>query len=234
MKTVLLLFMLCVPLPLMATPLNFINLPAQPPETPSLILNASLARSGQDLLFSLTLTHAINFSTVDSFGRPAESFQWFLAGRNALRPMNSSEVLYVMRGDELHMDGEVTVCTAHPFGSGCPGGWGLELADTQMSWNSATRVFTFRVPLALLDGSNYSYDVISLEYGAESDWLSGATGSGNAVRMDHKVLPESSPAVLLTFGLAGILILWNFKRASFLALPAHSVGYSWRHGKRTL
>ncbi len=200
-----------------------------PPPTP-VIVGASVSTINGAMLFSLLFNHTPDFATVDQFGRPAESFQWYLTDDlKATRPMGGSVADYIMRGDEMGKSGMVRMCTTAPLGAGCPGGWGLDLGPIPSQWNPQTLALSFSVPLDNFTGNLYAYDVISLKYGAQYDGFNGVEDGGAAKRwtptcpltqpdcfdvFDSKAdpkLPEPSTLLLLPIGLAG---LWAVRKRS--------------------
>ncbi len=145
------------------------------------VTGASVKTIGQDLVFSLLFAHDPDFVDADKFGRPAESFQWYITSdMKALRPMAVAS--YIVRGDEMGLEGhenEVEVCTTKPFGSGCPGGWGMDLGGLLTTWDEKTMALTFTTPVNTFQGP-FAYDVISLQYGAQDDGFKGTLDGGNA------------------------------------------------------
>ncbi len=184
----------------------------------AIVTGASVSTVNGALLFSLLFDHTPDFAAMDQFGRPAESFQWYLTDDlKASRPMAGAVTDYIIRGDGISEAGNVRMCTTRPLGSGCPGGWGLDLGPIPSFWNPETLSLAFSVPLDNFSTNTYSYDVISLKYGAQLDAYKGMTDGGDAQRWGPACsitiktncyepikTPESSALILLPIGLMGL------------------------------
>ncbi len=136
-----------------------------PPPPPPIIDDAWIKIEGDNLLFGLFFTHQPDWVH--------ERFQWFLA-LNELEPhpMVPSKADFIVRSDEIG-NGQVKVCTAHPYGAGCPGGWGLDFGNLPTQWDGEFLELTFTAPIELFGDSSMSFDVMSLLDGAENDGIHG-------------------------------------------------------------
>jgi len=145
-----------------------------PVPLPPIISDAWIRLEGDNLLFALFFADTPDFQTKDEYARPKTSFQWYLSTNpNASNPIIPLFTTFVVRGDGM-ASGNVKVCTVQPIGSGCPGGWGLDLTDLATIYDDDFMELTFSAPAQLFGTSAMSFDVISMEYGAQRDKIHGA------------------------------------------------------------
>jgi hypothetical protein len=128
--------------------------------------------------FTLSFNRPPDFQTVDSLGRQADSFQYFILGDPSLPyPFNYDAII---RGEELHLSSNVLrVRNARPTDPTVPpsvsGGWGTVRGVVPYQLNGS--VLTFSTPLGLisdhsLDG-HFSYDLELYQYGALTQHFHG-------------------------------------------------------------
>jgi hypothetical protein len=126
--------------------------------------------------FTLTFNQKPDFSTVDSLGRPDNSFQVEFNGNyqppllSPVYPLDaqSTEPTSIIRGDEIHIADSIPVRL--PDGNGGPnsGGWGPAITSVPFSLIGDT--LSFSVPAADLGwtGHYYQYTVSTLLDGSQT------------------------------------------------------------------
>ena len=128
--------------------------------------------------FTLTFNRPPDFRTVDSLGRQADSFQYFIIGDPSLPYPNNYDA--IIRGEELHSSSPLLrVRNSRPTDPTVPpsvsGGWGTVrgMVPYQLTGN----VLTFSMPLGLIsdhgaDGP-FSYDLELYQYGGLTQHFHG-------------------------------------------------------------
>jgi hypothetical protein len=153
-----------------------------PPNPPPVFTSASISSDGTALNFLLQFANGFDYNDHDSFGRQAESFQWYLTlDIEAMRPSNIHDVEYIIRGDGFGANHKVELCTAKPFGAGCAGGWGIDIGGFAAALDQSG-LLAFEIPVALFGTDALQYDVLGFRYGTENDGLNGFVNSGGANR----------------------------------------------------
>ena len=120
--------------------------------------------------FSLTFNHAPDFQTVDSFGRPADSFQYEIVP-NTSAPFDQLSFLSiaaVIRGDEIG-GGMLPIRNGVQNGSDpspLSGGWGTIRASVPFTLNG--NQLSFDASFNMLGTANglFSYEVCTTNFGA--------------------------------------------------------------------
>jgi hypothetical protein len=120
--------------------------------------------------FQLTFNSAPDFFTVDSLGRQADSFQFFINPNASPKPFNiatvSSGAITIVRGEEIHVFDEIPVrdrTPPSPDPSG--GGWGPIRGSVPFSISGVS--VDFSVPTALLGiTGKFSFVLQGSNYGA--------------------------------------------------------------------
>jgi hypothetical protein len=162
--------------------------------------NLTIDRQDHIADFSLTFNQAPDFFTLDSFGRPVDSFQYnfngnFQVGGGQEFPNNLTAIV---RGDEIHLGDGIRI--RNPNGDGGPdsGGWGPVIAS--VPYRLIGNNISFSVPTADLGytGRYYQYEVFSLQDGA-------ATADHNITVVP---LPSAFWSGLVGMPLAGIAGMW--------------------------
>jgi hypothetical protein len=125
----------------------------------------TLSKKDDVAQFSLTFNQAPDFTTVDSLGRPANSFQVEFDG--AIDPATAlpTDLTAVVRGDEIHVADTVRIRAPTGDGGANSGGWGPIVGAVPFSLTGSTVSFT--VPLEDLGwtGGEWQANVFSLSYG---------------------------------------------------------------------
>ena len=152
--------------------------PATPGELMALSQSAVYDPATGQVTFTLTFNRAPDFQSVDSLGRQADSFQYFIVGDPSLSYPNNYDT--IIRGEELHMSSPVLrVRNATPTDPTDPpsvsGGWGTVRGEVPYQLNG--NVLTFSTPLGLIsdhstDG-HFSYDLELYQYGGLTQSLHG-------------------------------------------------------------
>ena len=111
--------------------------------------------ASQEVQFTIEFNQAPDFFTVDAFGRPENSFQYFIVGNPKLPyPQNYDSII---RGDEIHVTMDtIRVRNSFPPNYADPnsGGWGSIRGSVPFILND--NILTFSTPLDLI--SNHSID----------------------------------------------------------------------------
>ena len=143
--------------------------------------------------FRITFNEDPNFTTVDSDGRPKNSFQCWIDTNPHSFDFFGPDVA-VIRGPEIRFDGDIPVRdTINPTGENFPHaeGWGKERGAVDFELEG--KVLSFTVPWKLLDQNDgrFSFDMISLDFGSQVTEVTGAIIS--------LPIPIASAAALLGF-----------------------------------
>ncbi|HWE93056.1 MAG TPA: hypothetical protein VG269_03715 [Tepidisphaeraceae bacterium] len=121
-----------------------------------------------DATFTLSFPHPPDFVSADIHGRPADSFQYEIAGDPAPDSAALGNLTAIIRGDEIHATGALNVRSAFPPDLSDPnsGGWGSVIGTVPFKVMGDKLSFT--VPLSELgapDG-NFAYRAFTMEFGA--------------------------------------------------------------------
>lgn len=105
--------------------------------------------------FTLVFSHTPNLRTLDSNGRPQDSFQIFIAfNPSTPNPANPQSVDVLVRGDEIHIAHALRIRDARPpVADPNAGGWGAIRGTVPFHVNTqpnGTAVLTFNAPFSLL------------------------------------------------------------------------------------
>jgi hypothetical protein len=118
--------------------------------------------------FSITYNRLPDFFTLDSMGRQADSFQWYLdtlPGDNGFGGAIPWET--IIRGEEIHIAGDIRIrdATRGPGGGPDGGGWGPLVGSVPYTMVDTTQ--TFIVPFATLNtpDGNMAFELQLLQYG---------------------------------------------------------------------
>ena len=150
-----------------------------------------------DVTFTLQFNQAPDFTTIDQFGRQADSFQYTVFGDlNAPFPGIFDSVV---RGDELHLSGnQLRIRNSVPPDSDpAAGGWGSVRGTVPFMLSGD--VLTFTAPLSLL--SDHSSDG-QLTY-LLNTYEFGTTTAFTRSQTTTPLTPEPSSLLLLGIGLTG-------------------------------
>jgi hypothetical protein len=156
--------------------------------------SVNVDKAAGNATFSINFGHAPNFTTEDSHGRVADSFQILIAAD----PVGANPFIApttVLRGDEIHFTGAIPVRNGSPadFSDPHSGGWGTVRGAVPFAVNGSE--VTFTAPLSLLGAADgrFAYDV--------STFASGLT-AGEA-RSQSVPLPSALPIgmAMLAIGL---------------------------------
>jgi hypothetical protein len=118
--------------------------------------------------FSLTFNQAPDFNTLDSLGRPANSFQIDFASSYDPTVKFTQNVTGVVRGDEIHFDQNLRIRSADGNGGADAGGWGPVTGTVPFSLVGDN--ISFSIPTSDLGGvgKTSAYDVFSLAFGKQT------------------------------------------------------------------
>jgi PEP-CTERM motif-containing protein len=154
--------------------------------------------------FRIVFNQAPDFSTVDSVGRQADTFQYFISGDPQLPyPANFDSII---RGAEVRSPADPLPIrnSLPPSDDPATGGWGPIRGSVPFSLDG--NILTFATPLTLI--SNHSVDG-NFAYRLDTYGFGITTRS---IENESSVVPE--PATLLLFGstLAGVGMLRKLHR----------------------
>lgn len=178
-----------------------IGLSSSWPAQAALMVNSQSAVTNldtQEVLFTIDFNEVPDFSTVDEFGRQADSFQYFVDADGELPvPFGGdppySELETIIRGGEIYVASDIPVRDVLGEGGPNSGGWGPIRGSVPFALNDT--VLTFSAPLQLIGDSDglFSYELLLTEFGGTTDVL-----------QDRSVpVPEPS-STLGIFGIAAL------------------------------
>jgi len=154
--------------------------------------------------FMVEFNQSPNFSTVDSVGRQANSFQYFILGDSSLPyPAKYDSII---RGDEIDLSGNTLPLrnSVPPVSDPIAGGWGALRGSVPFNVNGNT--LTFSTPLSLisnhsLDG-NFAYRLESYEFGALTRFVDNHS----------TVATEPGTGALMAMGGVALFFLYGWSR----------------------
>lgn len=129
--------------------------------------------------FDLQFNHAPDFYTLDSVGRPADSFQYFInpnwSGNPQDLQLNYGQFRDVVRGDEIHSSGSLLIrdaaIPAHPDPTS--GGWGPVIAAVPFDVKGSNLTFTATFNDLRAAKGTFSYEVYTTHFGATASTVQG-------------------------------------------------------------
>jgi len=199
-------------------------LPAWCGPIPLTLVSDQLMSDGSNIQFQTIFNRMPDFSTLDTFGRQADSFQYYIdSNLNDPTPFNSYMVDVLIRGEEIHVGGGgIPIRDAQPFGTGGfdSGGWGPLVGSVAYSLSTlgnGEAKLTFAVPTTLINGP-FLYGVETYSYGSGTSSDIG-TFPGPPSNFSPQVsgavasTPEPQSGVVVVTSLVGIYILrrWTAK-----------------------
>lgn len=129
--------------------------------------------------FSLHFSHTPNFVTLDSNGRPQDSFQIFIAfNPSTPNPANPASADVIIRGDEIHIAHAIRIRDARPpVPDPHAGGWGAIRGTVPYHVRTepnGTAVLTFSAPFTLLGiTGQFGWVLETTNFGSQVDQLQG-------------------------------------------------------------
>jgi hypothetical protein len=193
-------------------------LPAWCGPIPLRLVSDQLMSDGSNIQFQTIFNRMPDFFTLDSFGRQADSFQFYIDyNLNDPTPFNSYLVDVLIRGEEIHVGGGIPIRNAQPFGTSGPdsGGWGPlvdSVAYSLSALGNGEAELRFAVPTNLMDGP-FLYGVETYGYGSTTSSDIG-TFPGAPKNFSKQIngpvalaTPEPQNGVVVVMSLVGIYIL---------------------------
>jgi len=157
-----------------------------PAEAALLVLSqsAKVNLASNSVLFQIEFNRAPDFFTSDEYDRQADSFQYFIEADGGFPPIVRGTDSYysnlesIIRGEEIHLGGEVRIRNAwppDPYLSAGSGGWGSLRGS--VPYTLSGNVFSLLAPLQLIGDSDgkFSYRLEWYEYGAMQDYIDAET-----------------------------------------------------------
>ncbi len=167
--------------------------------------------ASQETTFFITFNEAPDFFTLDGANRQADSFQYYI-DTDASDPTPGNNVESVIRGSEIHIDGDIRIRDRYGYdGTDLDsGGWGPILGSVSYSLSGSTLSFT--TPWAFMneDDGIFTYQLLLTEYGGLSNVVYGLSGESYVITTPP---PSSVPlptSLLLMF--SGLITLLGFVR----------------------
>ena len=132
--------------------------------------------AAQDATFIIDFPHVPDFNSLDSFGRPADSFQIEIAADPA-GPDPLAHLTTLVRGDEIHFAQTLPIRNASPsdFTDPHSGGWGTVRGTVPFTVSGMELSFT--TPLSLLNATDghFAYRIFTLEHGLTQQTVQSQT-----------------------------------------------------------
>ncbi len=166
--------------------------------------------------FTITFDRSPDFYTVDSFGRQADAFQyWIFYDNNPFQPPANPFLDALIRGGEIFVAGDLRIRDSRPPAVGDPyyGGWGEIRATVPFVLSGTTISFSADlVDIGDSDGQ-FAYRLETYEFGATRDTVFGGT-AGPYDTDTLKPIPEPvSVAIWGGLSLVGPIAGWRRERA---------------------
>ncbi len=123
--------------------------------------------------FIVIFNHTPDFTTLDSNGRPQDSFQIYIAYNPATaNPVSSPDVL--VRGDEIHLAHAIRIRNARPpVADPHAGGWGSIRGTVPfhvVTLTNGNALLTFSVPFPMLGiTGQFAWTLETYNFGAQVD-----------------------------------------------------------------
>lgn len=203
--------------------MSFAAMEANPAQAALLINSESIVANldSREAFFTIEFNEVPDFFTVDSFGRQADSFQYYIETDGELPVFRGSpyysELDIIIRGEEIHVAGDIRIRDALPIDSGGSnsGGWGLLRGSVPYTLNGT--VLRFSAPLELIGDSDglFSYQLEAYEFGA----LNAFTTERRSVVQSNPSTPVPEPTStlgLLAFGTLGVASTLKRKQKTFI------------------
>jgi hypothetical protein len=124
------------------------------------------------VLFTVEFSRIPNFTSIDDFGRQANSFQYYILGEGKQRYSELYDS--IIRGEEIHItQTNIRIRNAYPpVSDPAAGGWGSIRATVPFTLSG--NILTFSAPLSTIsDHSSFSYELGSFAFGAQTDFVQG-------------------------------------------------------------
>jgi len=163
----------------------------------------------QQVLFTIAFNEAPDFTTVDAFGRQADSFQYYIPRDPNGDPTaaDPSKFMSIIRGEEIHITIDtLRIRNAVPSSSDpAAGGWGTIRGAEPFILDG--NVLTFSAPIRLINprstDGRFRYELDADEFGASSQFVLGHSIS---------LADTDSSELLFVLGLIGIAVTHRLLR----------------------
>ena len=162
--------------------------------------------------FTVTFNATPDFYTVDGFNR-ANAFQYHIFYDNdPFQPPNAEYMNALIRGDEIHVDGDLRIRDAGPPAVGDPnyGGWGSIRATTMFNLSGATMSFSFDLGEIGDNDGQFAYQLNTYDYGVQR-WPTWYGGTAGPYPTDSTV-PEPASIALFGIGALGLMFICRKRR----------------------
>lgn len=142
--------------------------------------SAEVNLASNSVLFQIEFNRAPDFFTTDEYDRQADSFQYFIDADGGFPIFRGTDIYYsnlesIIRGEEIHLGGDVRIRNAWPPDPDISVGWGSIRGS--VPYTLSGNVFSLLVPLQLIGDSDgkFSYRLEWYEYGAMGGYIDAET-----------------------------------------------------------
>lgn len=144
--------------------------------------SAEVNLDSNSVQFQIEFNRTPDFLTTDEYGRQADSFQYYVDADGGLPIFKGGEFYYsnlesIIRGDEIHLGGDVRIRNAFPpdLNSSSSGGWGSIRGS--VPYTLSGNLLSLLVPLQLIGDSDgkFSYQLLWTEYGGMGGYIEAET-----------------------------------------------------------
>lgn len=165
----------------------------------------------QEVTFFIKFNEAPDFFTVDSFGRQAGEFQYYIDADALDSTPHQNHVESIVRGGEIHLDGDIRIRDRYGYDGTDTnsGGWGPILGSVPYTLSGT--LLSFTTPWSLLkdDDGIFTYQLLLTEYGSTSDLVYGLSGESY---LQPSPVPLPAAIWLFVSGLAGFFAMVKIKK----------------------
>jgi hypothetical protein len=150
-----------------------------PAEAALMVLSqsAEVNLASNSVLFQIEFNRVPDFFTTDEYDRQADSFQYFIDADGGFPIFRGRDIYYsnlesIIRGEEIHLGGDVRIRNALPPDPGSSsGGWGSIRGS--VPYTLSGNVLSLLVPLQLIGDTDgkFSYELMWAEYGGDGGYI---------------------------------------------------------------
>lgn len=181
---------------------------------------SSVDNSSQEATFFIRFNEAPDFYAVDSVGRQADSFQYYIDVDAASSTPHQNIVESIVRGGEIHLDGDIRIRDRYGYDGTDQnsGGWGPIVGSVPYTLSGTLLSFTTPWSFLMDDDGVFTYQLLLTEYGGMTDIVYGLSGENYQVTPPPPPPPPQIPlpaaAWLFLSGLVGIFTIAKRKKCA--------------------